>query len=362
MTDRTRSPDRMVIDIAVRLGLIALMAFWTLQIIGPFVMVVAWGVILTVATYPFYVWLTARLGGRGKLASALITVAGLAVILGPTAALAVSLFESVHVLAGNLSGGALKLPVLPEHIRDWPLVGAKLQEIWDLATSNLRAVLADNASMLLGLGEALLKRIAGLGGSVLLMAASVVISGFLFRPGPALAHGAGRFATRLAGPRGAAFVTMAGTTIRNVSRGVIGISMLQALLAGIGLMVAGVPGAGPIAMATLVLGIVQIGPGLVLIPAIIWAWVNMNTGGAALFTLYMAPVLFMDNALKPMVMARGLETPMLVIFIGVLGGTLTHGLLGLFLGPIVLAVAYDLLLAWAEDPDAKTPDDAPPAA
>ena len=142
-----------------------------------------------------------------------------------------------------------------------------------------------------------------------------------------------------------------------LSRGVIGLSMLQALQAGVGLMVAGVPGAASIAMATLVLGIVQIGPALVLIPAIIWAWMDMSTGGAALFTLYMVPVLFMDNVLKPMVMSRGLETPMLVIFIGVLGGTLTHGLVGLFLGPIVLAVAYDLLLTWAEDDGP-----APPAA
>jgi predicted PurR-regulated permease PerM len=102
-------------------------------------------------------------------------------------------------------------------------------------------------------------------------------------------------------------------------------------------------------MAALVLGIVQIGPALVLIPAIIWAWLNMSTGGALIFTVYMVPVLFMDNVLKPVVMARGLETPMLVIFIGVLGGTLTHGLVGLFLGPIVLAVAYDLVLAWTTD-------------
>lgn len=349
MTDRRRTPEQMAIDIAVRLGLIFLLAYSALQIIGPFVMVVIWGVILTVATYPFHVWLTRMLGGRGSLAAALITIFGLVIILGPTAALSISLFESVHTLATGLSAGTLTIPEMPARMQELPLIGAKLHEAWTLLAGNLRAFLADYGGALLGLGEALLVRIAGLGSSVMMFAASVIISGFLFRPGPALVRGVARFSSRIAGPRGETFVTLGGTTIRNVSRGVIGISMLQALLAGVGLMVAGVPGAGPIAMAALVLGIVQIGPALVLIPAIIWAWLNMSTGGALIFTVYMVPVLFMDNVLKPVVMARGLETPMLVIFIGVLGGTLTHGLVGLFLGPIVLAVAYDLVLAWTTD-------------
>ena len=133
----------------------------------------------------------------------------------------------------------------------------------------------------------------------------------------------------------------------------IGISLLQALLAGVGLMLAGGPGAGLIALGVLILGIVQIGPGILLLPVIIWVWTAMDTITALIFTLFMVPVTFMDNFLKPNVMARGLETPMLVIFIGVIGGTLTHGLVGLFLGPIVLAVFYELLVAWV---DAGTPD------
>ena len=138
-------------------------------------------------------------------------------------------------------------------------------------------------------------------------------------------------------------------TIRAVSRGVIGISVLQALLAGIGLMVAGIPQASLIAFAVLILGIIQIGPTIVIVPVIIWSWMSMETTSALLFTAYMVPVNLLDNLLRPIVMGRGLKTPILVILIGVIGGTLAYGITGLFLGPIVLAVIWELMVAWIKE-------------
>ena len=154
---------------------------------------------------------------------------------------------------------------------------------------------------------------------------------------------------------------MAGVTIRTVSRGVIGISLLQALLAGIGLFVAGVPAAGLITFAVLVLGIIQIGPSIVLIPLIIWSWVTMETTSALLFTVYFVPVNLLDNLLRPLVMGRGLTTPLPVILVGVIGGTLAHGIVGLFLGPIVLAVCWELLVVWTAEPTASGTAPAAPA-
>jgi predicted PurR-regulated permease PerM len=136
-----------------------------------------------------------------------------------------------------------------------------------------------------------------------------------------------------------------------VSRGVIGISALQALLAGLGLMVAGIPGASLITSAVLVLGIIQIGPSIILIPVIIWSWTAMETTSALLFTAYMIPVNLLDNLLRPFVMGRGLDTPILIILIGVIGGTIAYGITGLFLGPIVLAVIWELLVAWIRERD-----------
>ncbi|HTM74371.1 MAG TPA: AI-2E family transporter, partial [Pseudolabrys sp.] len=147
-------------------------------------------------------------------------------------------------------------------------------------------------------------------------------------------------------------VGQAAATIRAVSRGVIGISVLQALLAGIGLMVAGIPQASLITFAVLILGIIQIGPTIVIVPVIIWSWMTMETTSALLFTVYMAPVNLLDNLLRPLVMGRGLKTPILVILIGVIGGTLAYGITGLFLGPIVLAVIWELMVAWIKEQDA----------
>ena len=143
------------------------------------------------------------------------------------------------------------------------------------------------------------------------------------------------------------FVALAGATIRTVSQGVIGVAVLQSLLAGIGLKIAGIPNAGVLAFAILVLGIVQIGSAPILLPVVIWVWTAKDVGTAVLITIYLVLVGVSDNVLKPMLMGRGLSTPVLVIFIGVMGGTLAHGIVGLFIGPIILAVAWELMMAWS---------------
>jgi len=157
------------------------------------------------------------------------------------------------------------------------------------------------------------------------------------------------FSRRLASGRGERFVQLAGATIRAVSRGVIGVSALQAFLAGVGLVAAGIPGASLITSAVLILGIIQIGPSVVLVPIVIWSWIAMDPTTAVLITIYLIPVSLLDNILRPLVMARGLDTPMLIILIGVLGGTVSYGITGLFLGPIVLAVIWELLVAWTRE-------------
>jgi predicted PurR-regulated permease PerM len=159
---------------------------------------------------------------------------------------------------------------------------------------------------------------------------------------------------RIVPQRSADFLTLAGATIRTVSQGVIGVAVLQSLLAGIGLKIAGVPHAGVLAFAVLVLAIVQIGSLPILLPVIIWAWSVKDIGTALLITIYLVLVGLSDNALKPLLMGRGLSTPVLVIFMGVLGGTLAHGIVGLFVGPIILAVAWELLMAWIRDEPAGT--------
>ncbi|MFO1142808.1 MAG: AI-2E family transporter [Amaricoccus sp.] len=333
-------------DFVVRLAFLGLFAWWSLELVSPFLPIVVWAVLLAVALYPAYAWLARRLGDRRGLAAMLLTLLALAMVLGPVSMLTASLADSVQWIAAGLQSGTLKVPPPPADVAGWPVVGDEIAEAWTLAAGNLDEAVHRYGPAVLPAGSTVLGKVAAIGVDVLKFVASVVIAGFLFVPGPRLAAGARAFASRLVAPRGAHFVDLAGATIRNVSRGVIGVALIQALLAGVALYVAGIGGAGLIAFGVLLLCIVQIGPAPILLPLLIWVWMTHATGYSLLLTLVLVPIALIDNVLKPILMARGLTTPMLVILTGVIGGTLTHGLIGLFLGPVVLSVFYELVVAW----------------
>jgi predicted PurR-regulated permease PerM len=345
-SDRLEMSSATVIELAIRLAFLGLLAYWSLLLIHPFFTIIVWSIVLTVALFPVFEWLAAALGGRRALAASLITIVNLLVVFGPVTWLGSGLVESIRAISERVASGNLSLPPPFESIKGWPIVGDQVYEIWNLASTNFRAAFVKIAPQLKPLGSTLLGAAGAMTVGMLQFIASVVVAGCLFRPGSSLLSAIRAFARHVDSQRAEAFVQVAGATIRNVSRGVIGISLLQALLVGIGLMIAGVPAAGPITLAVLVLGISQIGPSVVLIPVIIWAWFAMDTAAAVVFTAYMVPVNLLDNLLRPIVLAHGLTTPMPVIFIGIIGGTLAHGLIGLFIGPVILALAWELLATW----------------
>jgi predicted PurR-regulated permease PerM len=337
------------IEVAIRLGALALLLYWTLLLVSPFISIVIWSAVLSVALYPAFEWISLRLGGRRRLAAGLVTILSLLVIIGPASWLALGLVDSIRLIAERLDLANLTIPPPSSSVKEWPLIGEPIYQFWDLASTNLSAALAQILPQLKPLGSSLLRIGADTGLGIIMFLVSIIVAGFLFSPGPAIVEAVKKFARRLNPTRGEEFVDQAGATIRAVSRGVIGISVLQALLAGIGLMVAGIPQASLITFAVLVLGIIQIGPSIVIIPVVIWSWTFMDTKSALLFTAYMVPVNLLDNLLRPLVMGRGLKTPMLVILIGVIGGTLAYGITGLFLGPIILAVIWELFVSWIDD-------------
>jgi predicted PurR-regulated permease PerM len=347
-------------DFVVRLAFLGLFAYWSLELVRPFLPIVIWAVLLAVALYPAYAGLARRLGNRRGLAAAAVTLVALATVLGPVSLLAASLAESLQWIAGGLHTGTLKVPPPPASVAEWPVFGVQIHEAWSIAANNLEGAVQRYGPALLPAGGTVLGKVAAIGVDLLKFVASVVIAGFLFAPGPRLAAGARGFAGRLVAPRGALFVDLAGATIRNVSRGVIGVALLQALLAGVILYAAGIAGAGLIAFGILLLCIVQIGPAPILLPVLVWLWMVHSTTFALTLTVLLVPVGLIDNVLKPILMARGLATPMLVILTGVIGGTLTHGLVGLFLGPVVLSVFYELVVAWTRLGAQPTNPDAGP--
>ena len=339
------------IEVAIRLGALALLIYWTLILVQPFLSIAIWSAVLTVALYPIFEWSSRQLGGRRRIAAALITLLSLLIIIGPATWLALGLVDSLRLISERLDLANLTIPAPSTSIKEWPLIGEPIYQFWDLASTNLSAAMGQILPQLKPLGSSLLRIGADTGLGIIMFLAAIVVAGFLFSPAPRIAETIKKFSHRLNPDRGEEFVEQAGATIRAVSRGVIGISVLQALLAGLGLMVAGIPQASLITFGVLVFGIIQIGPSIILIPVVIWAWTFMGTLPALLFTAYMVPVNLLDNLLRPIVMGRGLKTPILVILIGVIGGTLAYGITGLFLGPIVLAVIWELFVSWIDQRD-----------
>jgi predicted PurR-regulated permease PerM len=345
-------PDRSgeeVIQIAIRLGLLAFLIYWSFILLRPFIPILVWSVVLSVALYPVYDWLSAHLGHRPRTAAVITTIVVFAVFLGPATWLGLGLVDGLRSISDQLTSGDLGIPPPPDGIRDWPVIGAPLYNIWEMASVNLDGAVHQIAPHLKPLAGPVLAIAGSAGTGTLKFIASVLIAGFLLPSGPKHVAAVRNMLTRIVPQRSADFLALTGATIRTVAQGVIGIAVLQSLLAGVGLKIAGVPHAGVLAFAVLVLGIVQIGSAPILIPTIIWIWTVKDVGSAVLITIYLVLVGISDNVLKPLLMGRGLSTPVLVIFIGVLGGTLAHGIVGLFVGPIILAVAWELMMAWVSE-------------
>lgn len=339
---------------AVRLSLLAFLLYWSFILVRPFIPMLAWAVVLTVALYPPYGWLVVHLGGRPKLAAAIVTAVSLLIIIGPIAWLGVGLIEGLHDVMRQLSAGILTIPSPPEGVKQWPIAGVRIYDLWARASENFGAALREVAPYLKPLAAPALAFAGSAGVGTLKFVLSAALSGFLFIYGAGLVEGTRRIQARLVTQRGEDFVALAGLTIRTVSQGVIGVAVLQSVLAGIGLKLAGVPHAGLLAFAVLILAVLQIGSAIVLFPVIIWIWPTQEFALALPLTIYLLVVGLADNIVKPLVMGRGLTTPMLVIFVGVLGGMLAHGIVGLFVGPIILAVAWQLVVAWIREERIET--------
>jgi predicted PurR-regulated permease PerM len=338
--------NRNAIDALVRLSVLALLAYWAALLIQPFLVLIAWSVILVIVLYPAYSWSIRWLHLPSAIAAGVIVAFCLLILLGPATWLGLSLGTSVRWFAQRLASGELTIPPPFEAVRKLPLVGSKAYDLWSLASSNFGEALTKIEPALRPLSTRLLFLASSAGLSMFKFIVSVIIAGFLFKPGPSMVKSTGVFFRRLTTEHGDEYVELVGITIRNLARGVIGVALLQSLLVGIGLIAAGVPAAGLISLSVLILAIVQIGSAIIIIPLVIWSFFAMDTFTAILFSIYMVPVSLIDNVLRPLIMARGLRTPMLVILLGLLGGVWVHGLIGLFVGPIVLAIGWELLGIW----------------
>src|SRR4051812_35281528 len=259
-----RSSDEFI-QLAIRLVLLAFLLYWSFVLVRPFIPILAWSMVLTVALYPAYNWLSIHLGNRPKLAALIITMINLAIIIGPVTWLGFGLIDGLQGFAAQLGEGSFAVPSPPEGIKDWPIVGAQFYALWDHASTNLRAALRELAPHLKPLAGPVLAFAGSAGVGTFKFILSVALAGFLFPYGSRLVAGTRRVQARLLLGSNEDFVALAGQTIRAVSQGVIGIAILQSLLTGIGFAIAGLPYAGALAFAVLVLGILQVGSAPILL-------------------------------------------------------------------------------------------------
>ena len=337
---------RRSLSAAIQIGLIFLMASWCLKIIFPFLGLVAWAAIIAVAIYPMHLKLSAKIGGREKWSAAIIVLIGLSVLIAPTWSLTGSSIDSAHKLATGLEAGTLSVPPPNEKVAEWPLIGKKVDSVWSAAAKDLEATLSKYSNQVKAFSTWLIKTVASTTMGILGFAVSIIIAG-VFMVGAETAYHAFRgVGHRLAGERGAGFVDLSVATVRSVAKGVLGVAFIQTFLAAIGLIVMDIPGAGIWASIILLLAIMQLPPLLVLGPIAIWVFSVAEPIPATIFLVYALFVSFSDAILKPMLLGRGVDVPMLVILLGAIGGMISSGIIGLFFGAVILALGYKLFMFW----------------
>ncbi|WP_373507591.1 AI-2E family transporter [Thiocapsa sp.] len=345
------------LEATVRIGILLLLAAWCFSIVQPFVIPIVWGIIIAVAQYPGYLKLRVWLGGRGTTAATLLAVLDLLVLLVPAVMLSGTLLDGAQGLAKGLQEGTLAVPPPPESVQGWPLIGERLSAFWVQASQNLAGTAVKLAPQLKAAGGWLLSTAAGAGFGVLQFIIAIIIAGALLAHSDASVKFARAVAVRLAGEKGEEFAKLSEATVRSVTKGILGVALIQAILAGIGFMVMGIPAAGLWALLCLLLSTVQIGIFPITLPILIYVFATADTVPAVLFLLWSLIVGSLDNVLKPILLGRGVEVPMAVIFMGAIGGFITSGIIGLFVGAVILVLGYKLLLAWVyEQPEGPVAD------
>lgn len=346
--------DRLLVQILL-LGLLGA----SLWVLAPFGSALFWAAVLSFASWPLMRGLTRLLNGRQTAAAGLLTLGWIGLVAVPLVMLGFNLAEHIGDAMALFKGYQVTgLPSAPDWLGDIPLVGESLLGLWQTIDQQGAAFFATLKPYLGQVGNWLLARSAQIGGGVLELALSLVLVFFFYRDGARLAQFAHSLLERLIGERAEHYLELVAGTVQRVVNGVIGTAAAQALLALIGFYIAGVPGALILGILTFVLSLIPMGPPLVWVPATAWLFTQGDYGFAVFLGIWgMFVISGVDNILKPYLISRGGNLPLVVVLLGVFGGILAFGFMGLFLGPTLLAVAYSLLSDWVAD---KAPLPRPP--
>jgi predicted PurR-regulated permease PerM len=331
---------------ALRIAAVFLAVYLCYRILAPFVPLVLWGAIIAVAIYPMHRKLAAWIGERTKTSATLMTLLGLIVLILPLVILAESLVASSISLADGISTGKLVAPPPPESIQQWPLVGEKLHASWTRFSENRGAALQQFRPPREVVREQLIAIAGGVGGASLQMVGSIIIAGVFLGTADTCLTGARSIFRGFVGERGQVLLDETETTVRSVARGVLGVAVIEAILIAIGLLAAGVPGAGFWTFMILILSIIQIPPLISAIPLIIYVLATGTAFGSVALIICSVLAVAVDTILKPVLLGRTADAPMLIILMGAIGGMLLWGIAGLFVGSVILVWCWEALDFW----------------
>lgn len=339
-----------LVDTLIRLGVLFFLLGWCFTILRPFILVLIWSAVIAIATYPLFTLFIKVFRGRKTVAAVVLTLLFLIILILPSWLVTQSVFDEVSHLRELNKQGELVIPPPGESTATWPAITKPVLEIWQLASENLQEAVIKYSDQLKAAGAWVLAAVAGIGMGVLQFVLSIIIAGVLLAYSGPIGDAADQIFTKLAGENGKSFAVTIISTVRSVVKGILGVAVIQATMAGLGFFIAGVPYAGVWTVACLFFAIIQVGAGPIAIPVVIYMFSVSDTLTAVLLTIWIGITLVSDNILKPLLLGRGAPAPMLVVFLGAIGGFITSGFLGLFVGAVILTIGYKLFIIWYETP------------
>ena len=341
--------SKQLFETILQLGLVFLIIAFCFNLLSPFVTPILWAIIFAIILYPLYNALQKKLKGRKSLVATLITVIILAIVIVPAVSFFSMVSSNLMEIKSGIDDGTLKISTPGQTIKDWPIIGDKAYDFLYSASVNLEKTILEYKEQIKEVSTKVLGNLVSSIVTILQIVLSVIIAGVLMASSSAQQL-ATNFIMRIAGDKGDEFLDITVSTVRQVVKGVIGVAVIQTMIQAVGLFLCGVPFAGILTLLCLILSIIQIGPIIVNLGVIAYLFSTGDSSTAAiLWTIYFLLSGLSDNVLKPLLLGKGAMVPMLVIFIGVIGGFMMSGFIGLFVGPIVFSIGYKLFTAWMED-------------
>ncbi len=337
------------IESYIKAALVFIIIYASFRIFKPFLIPIVWGVIIAIALYPLHKWLTKKVKNRSGLSATIITLVLLTLLLAPSISFTNSLVDSIKELKTGVSEGTLLIPPPSDDVAEWPVVGKKIHGAWKVFSESTAMGIEKYGDQLKEVGQKFISYLSGFAGGVLIFIISIIIAGVFL----AKSSGGYKFvytlSTALLGEKGTEVVDNLRATVSSVVNGILGTAILQTLIIAVAFFVFHVPGAAILTLIVLFFAVAQLPTIIIVLPVVIYMFAMLPSTQAIIFTIWGIAGAISDNFLKPMLLGRGLDIPMLVILIGAIGGMIVMGIVGLFIGAVVLALGYQLFQMWIAD-------------